>query len=310
MEDSPVKPSVAELAGRFKNHALPTPAGNEERKPVRRKPPASLQLRNLHGESEPEKPTVISPHPPKVKLKNSPLIEKLQANLALSPTGHLPSPKSPELKLQPTPFSPVSGPLSPTLRPPSQHSEDEVPVSFEQPAEGTPLPSINKSRARLSFKRRPPTRQHRKSASEDAGFESGGESKSPTELENPQQNGNGEEVFKEVTEESDGTQQNPSQQPSAAPETEEQDGKSSEVKDTTQKGPSQDTEGKDDIPAEEQGVRVETSGEQVVPGSIEDHQGEEPPEPKTVGPSEGQTPQESPVTEEEDSSEKDKDTGE
>ncbi|KAL2096642.1 hypothetical protein ACEWY4_008790 [Coilia grayii] len=165
---------------------MPTP--NEEKRPIRRIPPSSLNFQNKKdGESEPERPAVVSPHPPKGKLKNSPLFEKIQANLALSPTA-----LSPEVKLQAAPFPPVGGtmspcsPLSPTLRAPPQMqaSEEEVPVSFEQPAEGTPLPSINKCRARLSFKRRPPTRQHRQSASEDAGF-------SPTD----EPNGDGADVF-------------------------------------------------------------------------------------------------------------------
>lgn len=70
----------------------------------------------------------------------------LQANLALSPTALLPSPKSPEVKLQPAPLSPTTpcSPLSPTLRPSHQSSEEEDAVSFNNPPEGTPLPSFNK----------------------------------------------------------------------------------------------------------------------------------------------------------------------
>ncbi|XP_028857618.1 capZ-interacting protein-like isoform X2 [Denticeps clupeoides] len=90
-----------------------------------------------------------------------------QANLALSPTV-----------APPTSGSFLSPPLSPTQKP----SVDEVPVSFEKPVEGTPLLSINKCRARLSFKRRPPTRQHRKSGSDEPG--------SPSE-----QNGGRNDVF-------------------------------------------------------------------------------------------------------------------
>ncbi|XP_070987622.1 capZ-interacting protein isoform X3 [Oncorhynchus clarkii lewisi] len=155
-QDSPVKSSVAELAGRFKDHVMPTP----------------------HD----EKPSIVSPHPPKFKMKtskSSPLIEKLQANLTLSPTSLLPSPKSPEVKLAPTPISPAThcffptSPCSPTLRP-QLSSEEEEPVCFESPAEGTPLLSFNKSRVRLSFKRRPPTRQHRQSCVEEGVVSEGG----------------------------------------------------------------------------------------------------------------------------------------
>lgn len=73
----------------------------------------------------------------------------LQANLALSPTALLPSPKSSEVKLQSAPLSPTTpcsplSPLSPTLRPSQLSSEEEDPVSFDSPPEGAPLPSINK----------------------------------------------------------------------------------------------------------------------------------------------------------------------
>lgn len=70
----------------------------------------------------------------------------LQANLALSPTTLLPSPKGPDVKQQPAQLSPStpSTPLSPTLRPPHQSSEDEDPISFGSPSEGTPLPNFNK----------------------------------------------------------------------------------------------------------------------------------------------------------------------
>ncbi|XP_062409228.1 capZ-interacting protein [Sardina pilchardus] len=170
-EECAVKPSVAELAGRFKGHPLPMPTAHDEKRPIRKIPPCSLNFHKKDGDSEPERPAILSPTP-KGKLKISPLFEKIQANLALSPTA-----LSPDVKLQGSPFAAPAGPgspcsplpISPTLRqPPPQTlaSEEEVPVSFEQPAEGTPLPSINKCRARLSFKRRPPTRQHRKSASE------------------------------------------------------------------------------------------------------------------------------------------------
>lgn len=69
-----------------------------------------------------------------------------QANLALSPTALLPSPKGSDVKLQPAQLSPSTPctPLSPTLRPLHLSSEDEDPVSFDSPPEGTPLPSFNK----------------------------------------------------------------------------------------------------------------------------------------------------------------------
>lgn len=186
-EEAPVKPSVAQLAGRLKGHALPMP-GNTEVNSMRR-PPCSLVINNQKDEEhEQEKKSSNSPQPPRMKLKSSLLIEKLQANLALSPTVLLSPPKSPESKEPPTASCPISPcrPVSSTLQPVHLSCEDEAPVSFEQPAEGTPLPNINKSRARLSFKRRLPTRLHRKSACDEAKVNEGCDSpfQPDTQLEN------------------------------------------------------------------------------------------------------------------------------
>lgn len=183
-EEAPVKPSVAQLAGKLKAHALPMP-GNKEVKSMRR-PPCSLAINDQKDEELEEKSSVC-PHPAKIKMKSSPLIEKLQANLALSPTVLLSPPKSPESKQPPSASISPCSVVSSTLQTPQLSCEDEAPVSFEQPVEGTPLPSINKSRARLSFKRRLPTRLHRKSASEEAKVQE--DSNSQRETENPQQNG-------------------------------------------------------------------------------------------------------------------------
>ncbi|XP_066534912.1 capZ-interacting protein [Hoplias malabaricus] len=194
-EASPVKVSVAEMAGKFKGHVLPKPM-NEEKNPAK-SPPCSLELHNqTDAESEQEKPAVPS-HLPKGKLKSSPLIEKLQANLAFTPTTLISTPKSPEVKQRSSPLCPL-GPcdsLSPTLRPHQLNTEEELPVSFEQPAEGTPLHNINKSRVRLSFNRRPPTRQHRKSAGEEVVADSHERNTSP---HSPEKNG---EVFSAPQEE-------------------------------------------------------------------------------------------------------------
>ncbi|XP_060929211.1 capZ-interacting protein [Limanda limanda] len=200
-EDSPSKPSVAELAGRFKGHILPMPATNDES--FRRRPPCSLKLPKQKDDNEESDKTLVSPNPFKIKMRNSSIIEKLQANLALSPTSLLPSPKSPEVKLQPAPRSPPppgSPTLRPTLRPSRQSSEEEEPIGFEDPPEGAPLPSFNKTRARLSFKRRPPTRQHRRSAGEEAGVLGGG-GPPPCELNSPNEHGDREEVFHSPAEE-------------------------------------------------------------------------------------------------------------
>lgn len=213
-KDSPSKPSVAELAGRFKGHILPAPSSNDER-PVRRRPPTSLKLQQKENKHEDVQKSLSPPNAPRVRTRNSALIEKLQANLALSPTALLPSPKSPELKLPPAPLSPTSPertPPSPGLSPPSpglspltpltplspglRHlsSEEEDPISFEAPPDGATLPSLHKTRARLSFKRRPPTRQHRRSTHEEEEEEEADKEelvRSPCDPPSPRENGLG-----------------------------------------------------------------------------------------------------------------------
>ncbi|KAM4814721.1 capZ-interacting protein isoform X3 [Urocitellus parryii] len=168
--DSSAPPSVAQLAGRFREQAAAateTPAT----KPTRRKPPCSLPLfppRVELGQNGEEKSPPSAGHPPKVKVKSSPLIEKLQANLSFDPAALLPgaSPKSPGLKAMVSPFhSPPSTPSSPGVRPRPSETE-EVPVSFDQPPEGSHLPCYNKVRTRGSIKRRPPSRRFRRSQSD------------------------------------------------------------------------------------------------------------------------------------------------
>lgn len=74
------------------------------------------------------------------------LVSSQQANLAFDPAALLPgaSPKSPGLKAVVSPFhSPPSTPSSPGVR--SRASEpEEVPISFDQPPEGSHLPCYNK----------------------------------------------------------------------------------------------------------------------------------------------------------------------
>ncbi|KAF7251176.1 CapZ-interacting protein [Varanus komodoensis] len=150
-------PSVAQLAGKFQDQ-LPL-SGKEKpaTKPAHRKPPSSLPLYTHKaevGQNGDLKPSPDASHPARVKVKSSPRIEKLQANLAFSPASLLPgaSPKSPG----PPPASPHFHSSEP----------DETPVSFDQPPEGTHLQFYNKVRTRGSIKRRPPSRRFRKSQSE------------------------------------------------------------------------------------------------------------------------------------------------
>ncbi|XP_016088776.1 capZ-interacting protein-like isoform X2 [Sinocyclocheilus grahami] len=140
-----------------------------ENKPVRRRPPRSLQLPagNDAGQGQDEKGAeTVSTR----KNRNSALIEKLQASLTLSPTGPPPFPKSPGVvKLPVASISPVS-PSSPSSPPVTvTPKQEETPASFESPTDGTVLKSINKGRARHSIKRRPPSRRHRKSSADEGG---------------------------------------------------------------------------------------------------------------------------------------------
>ncbi|XP_074668685.1 capZ-interacting protein [Strix aluco] len=170
--DKSASPSVAQLAGKFKEKAANVP-GKEvpPHKPTRRKPPCSLPLYSHKTETSDNDEQKRSPNAcpiPKVKVKSSPMIEKLQANLAFAPAALLPgaSPKSPGVKGLVSPFStPPSTPSSPGVQ--SQPSEaNETPVSFDQPPEGTQLQFYNKVRTRGSIKRRPPSRRFRRSLSE------------------------------------------------------------------------------------------------------------------------------------------------
>ncbi|KAL4700239.1 hypothetical protein H8957_016206, partial [Semnopithecus entellus] len=195
--DNSASPSVAQLAGRFREQAAAakeTPAS----KPTRRKPPCSLPLfppKVELGQNGEEKSPPNASHPPKFKVKSSPLIEKLQANLTFDPAALLPgaSPKSPGLKAMVSPFhSPPSTPSSPGVR--SRPSEaEEVPVSFDQPPEGSHLPCYNKVRTRGSIKRRPPSRRFRRSQS-DCG-ELGDFRAADSSQENGAKEEDGDEVF-------------------------------------------------------------------------------------------------------------------
>ncbi|XP_020830348.1 capZ-interacting protein isoform X2 [Phascolarctos cinereus] len=168
--DKSASPSVAQLAGRFREKA------------------AAISAK--------EKPSPNAGHPPKIKVKNSPLIEKLQANLAFDPAALLPgaSPKSPGLKAIVSPFhSPPSTPSSPGVRSRSTEPE-EVPVSFDQPPEGSHLPCYNKVRTRGSIKRRPPSRRFRRSQS-DCGVDLGDLGAAESSQENGAKEEDSDEVF-------------------------------------------------------------------------------------------------------------------
>ncbi|OXB75991.1 UNVERIFIED_CONTAM: hypothetical protein H355_016833, partial [Colinus virginianus] len=170
--DKSASPSVAQLAGKFKEQAASI-TGKEvpPHKPTRRKPPCSLPLYSNKTETSQnngQKPSPNACPVPKVKVKSSPMIEKLQANLAFAPAALLPgaSPKSPGLKVMVSPFStPPSTPSSPGIQPQSCETS-ETPVSFDKPPEGTQLQFYNKVRTRGSIKRRPPSRKFRRSLSD------------------------------------------------------------------------------------------------------------------------------------------------
>nr|BAF31897.1 Duboraya [Danio rerio] len=187
------KRSVAELAGKF-SCPIAHMTDAEVNKPVRRRPPRSLPLptNNDAAQAHEEKGAeTVSTR----KNRNSALIEKLQANLTLSPTGLPVFPKSPGIKLVVPCFSPGS-PSSPSSPPVAgTPKEEETAASFESPADGSVLKSINKGRARLSIKRRPPSRRHRKSSADEAGDEM--DKTASSALENTTPNGHEGDVFVE-----------------------------------------------------------------------------------------------------------------
>ncbi|XP_077149851.1 capZ-interacting protein [Ranitomeya variabilis] len=167
--EEPAPPSVAKLAGLFGDTFNSPRKEVPPHKPTRRKPPCSLPLPKPEiTNNGDEKLSPPQSQVPKIKVKSSPLIEKLQANLAFAPASLLPgpSPKSPGLKTMASPWgTPPSTPSSPSVQPHSSSAE-ESPVSFEQPPEGAHLQSYNKVRTRGSLKRRPPSRRFRKSQSD------------------------------------------------------------------------------------------------------------------------------------------------
>ncbi|XP_051870241.1 capZ-interacting protein-like isoform X1 [Pristis pectinata] len=207
MEEKPM--SVAALASKFNHKTSDTLEKDEKcpRGPIRRKPPCSLPLygnkNNVKTETDhngDEKPPINeASRPPKLKLKNSsPLIEKLQATLLLSPTALVPGvgPKSP-LKSSFSPFaSPASTPESPGMHSLSSESDGSV-VTIDQPREAEPLQSLHKNRARLSMKRRPPSRRFRRSATDADSPETEQSDNSAKEVE-PKQRGAAEEGNDEV----------------------------------------------------------------------------------------------------------------
>ncbi|XP_049582813.1 capZ-interacting protein isoform X2 [Syngnathus scovelli] len=189
--------------------------------PFRRKPLCSLRFPIRDHEEANTNTNGTVPSPIKIRTKNSSsIIERLQANLALSPSTLLPSPKVAEVNRQPdSPSLPLvaaaTTPLSPTLLPTQLSVEEDEegqgePVGFDSPPEATSLPNFHKTRVRLSFKRRPPTRQHRRSTGEEATLFS--RIPSPCQLHSPEANGDvvlqcPDRVTREEGEEGDGEEE-------------------------------------------------------------------------------------------------------
>ncbi|XP_007894010.1 capZ-interacting protein [Callorhinchus milii] len=230
VEEKPMM-SVAALASRF-SHGTSNALEKHEKpinRPTRRKPPCSLPLHCTSGEIKTESDHNGAEKPPindssrhlKLKMKtSSPLIEKLQASLVLSPTVLLPGicPKSP-LKSCFSPFgSPPSTPSSPGIRSRSSESADESPVTFDQPPGAEPLQSLHKGRVRLSLKRRPPSRRFRKSLTEDTDSPDGEKPVNSAKNVEPQENGAAEEENSEVFGEQNMQTDNPDPKNSPSPE--------------------------------------------------------------------------------------------
>ncbi|GCB66867.1 hypothetical protein scyTo_0015052, partial [Scyliorhinus torazame] len=118
---------------------------------------------------EKEKPTSTGP----VKTKGpSSRIGKLQANLAINPASLLPGASPKVAVVRPGPASPLPPPPAREVTPPASGplvaAGEGGGVSFEQPLQPGILPSVNKSRARVGQKRRPPTRVARRLAAQQS----------------------------------------------------------------------------------------------------------------------------------------------
>ncbi|XP_032463857.1 capZ-interacting protein isoform X2 [Phocoena sinus] len=260
--DDSAPPSVAQLAGRFREQAAA----------AKKSPPNAS-------------------HPPKVKVKSSPLIEKLQANLVFDPAALLPgaSPKSPGLKAMVSPFhSPPSTPSSPGVW--SRASEpEEVPVSFDQPPEGSHLPSYNKVRTRGSIKRRPPSRRFRRSQSEDCA-DLGGLRAEESSQENGAKEENGDEVFlaKSKTPGSPPLRRTPSWT-----EKQEEKGRALRVAQQHEKAVGSSEEGASQHPARASSPEAENGGGSPTEEKPAEGQMEEPTEVKERAASEEEEPEKS-----------------
>ncbi|XP_064418588.1 WASH complex subunit 2A isoform X2 [Latimeria chalumnae] len=104
-----------------------------------------------------------APGPIKMKEPSS-RIGKLQVNLAINPAKLLPGAAPRALGAESVmPGSPTEATRS-TTSPSGAESSEEMGVNFDSPAQADTLHSVNKSRAKMTGKRRPPTRVARHSA--------------------------------------------------------------------------------------------------------------------------------------------------
>ncbi|XP_041032131.1 WASH complex subunit 2A isoform X7 [Carcharodon carcharias] len=125
----------------------------------------------LNKQRPEEKEKLTNTGPIKTKGPSS-RIGKLQANLAINPASLLPG-ASPKVAVvtsgSVSPSSPPGLPLSeatPSASGPAV--SDGASVSFDQPMQANTLTSVNKSRARVGQKRRPPTRGARRLAAQQS----------------------------------------------------------------------------------------------------------------------------------------------
>ncbi|XP_067876313.1 WASH complex subunit 2 isoform X2 [Heterodontus francisci] len=127
------------------------------------------EVLNKERPEEKEKPTSTGP----IKTKGpSSRIGKLQANLAINPATLLPGASPKVAGVMPGSVSPPSPPgLSPSFATSSASGPatgEGISVSLNQPMQVDTLPSVNKSRARVVQKRRPPTRVARRLAAQQS----------------------------------------------------------------------------------------------------------------------------------------------
>ncbi|XP_048472128.1 WASH complex subunit 2-like [Rhincodon typus] len=160
----PKKPSVPQTKPKFRGTGMSLGASTKTSEP-----PKETCDEVLKKQRPGEKERLTNTGPIKTKGPSS-RIGKLQANLAINPASLLPG-ASPKVAVVPSGSATPSSPSDSSLRETTPSASgpvagESITASFDQPVQVDVLPSVNKSRARVGQKRRPPTRVARRLAAQ------------------------------------------------------------------------------------------------------------------------------------------------